>query len=412
MIVLAELQPYDPVAATRKTLRAASANDDRVTGLNSLSWIPAISGEPAIGIRLFKGDFDGNASPTAGSIDIQIDKFVRPHLEVNARKFDWSAAPVKLWAGVAGQAWPWTQVGEAIVDSFEAEGNTVALRLKANEEPFDANVLTLKYAGTGGVEGPTDLKGKDKPFLLGRCFNAEPVLIDAVNNVYQFSGYGPIQAVSKLYERGSEFPAPLADYASYAALIAATVPSAQWATCLASGLIRLGAPAYGVITGDVDGDTQGGTWRRKTGEIILRLLSNAAISSGIIETASFTALDTALVGLSNQGRIGAYITAQDSVLSLAASLAAPCNAQVGVSLLGKIFASRAVVGAPSIGSGRAAAPKAPRDALRRAIGACSLFHSWSSATARSWRVHSDDEIAGFDSRPTDGGILSRRRISC
>jgi hypothetical protein len=87
MIILAELQPLDTTAGVRKTLRASSANDPLVTGLNSVIWRPAISEEASIGIRLFKGDFDGEAAPTGGSISIQIDQWL--HIEANARKFLW-----------------------------------------------------------------------------------------------------------------------------------------------------------------------------------------------------------------------------------------------------------------------------------------------------------------------------------
>lgn len=399
MIVLAELQPLDPVLGTRKTLRACSANDPRVTGLNDLIWKPAISGEPTIGIRLFKGDFDGTSAPSGGSLNIQIDQFERASIEPNVRRFVWAGASVKLWAGNAGDAWPWTQVFEGSVSSFDAEGNQVRLQTKSNQEPFDVDALSLKYAGTGGIEGGVDLKDKPKPFLLGRCFSVEPVLINAVDNVYQVSGYGQIEAVTKLYERASDFGTSSGDHASYAALVAATIPAGSWATCLASGLIRLGAPAYGLITADVDGDKAGGTWRRKTGEIILRIADNAGVSSAVIEAASFTAIDTALSGLPNQGRIGIYITDQTSVLDIASRLAAPCNAQVGVSLLGKMFASRISIGVPSmtLDAQQRQLPRVVSSVEQSVSPPYSLIEM---GYALCWRVHSEDEIAAADLSPT------------
>lgn len=394
MIVLAELQPYDPVAATRKTLRATNANDSSVTGLNSVAWQPAITSKPVqVAIALFKGDFDGKASASGGTLDINIAKFERADLEPNVRRFNWSAAPVKLYAGTLGQAWPWTQFAELVVDSFTAAANTVSLRLKVNEEPFAANVLTATYAGTGGVEGPVDLKGKPKPFLLGRCSNVEPVLIDAVNNVYQVHGYGTIEAVTKLYERGSEFPAASGDHADYAALVAATIANGAWATCKASGLIRLGAPAYGVITADVDGDKAGGTWRRKPGEIMLRLMDNAGVTSGLIETSAFTGLDTALTTLlTNDGRMGIYLTDQESVLDVVSRIAAPCNAQCGVSLLGKIFVVRVAVGSPTM-TLDAQQRQLPRVTSSTEQSTSPPYSFMEMGYDRSWRVHTEDEIA-------------------
>ena len=392
MIVLAELTPLNPVTGLRETLRASSANDSKVTGLNDLIWQPAISVPPILGIRLFKGDFDGTIAPSGGSITIQIDRYMRTNPA--ARGFIWQGARIKLWAGNLGQAWPWTQVFEGVVDgdSFTAQGNKVSLNVKSDISPFEKDALTLKYLGTGGIEGGEGLKGQVKPFLLGRCSNVEPVLIDAVNNVYQFSGYGPIQAVNTLYERGSAFPVSSGNHATYAALVAASVPNGGWATCINSGLIRLGAPQYGVITGDVDGDSFGGTWRRKTGEIVQRIASNAGISGALIDTASWNALDTALSSLPNQGRIGYFMDSQRSVLDVAAALAAPCNAQTGVSLLGKLFACRMVIGAGSLVLD-AQQRQLPRVTSSEESGVSPPFSYMQFGYDKAWRVHTSDEIA-------------------
>lgn len=391
MIVLAELSPLDTVAGSRKLLRASSANDPTVTGLDNQTWRPAISDEAEIGIRLFKGDFDGEASPTSGSLSIQIDQWLT--IEPGVRRFVWQGAPIRLYAGVSGQAWPWATVFEGTVDQFSAEANTVKLTAKVNTEPFDADVLTVKYAGTGGAEGDANLKDKVKPFLLGRCFNVEPILINAVDNVLQFSGYGAIQSVAVLYERGSEFGPSLGNYANYAALVGAIIPPGQWATCLSQGMIRLGAPPFGVITGDVDGDNVGGTWWRKTGEIIQRIASNSGVSGSLIESASFTALDTALSGLTNQGRIGVFIDSQATVLETASRLAAPCNAQVGVSLLGKMFVGRIAIGSPTM-TLDAQQRQLPRVVSSVETSVSPPFSYIEMGYARSWRVHTEDEIAG------------------
>jgi hypothetical protein len=402
MIVLAELTPLDPILGTRTTLRATTANNRKITGLNDFVWHPAISAPPSIGIRLFKGDFDGAAAPNGGSLSIQIDRFIRTH--PNARRLIWQGARVKLWAGEIGQAWPWPQVYEGLVDgdNFTADGNQVKLNIKSDPSPFEKDALTLKYLGTGTAEGGDSLKGQPKPFLLGRCSNVEPVLINADYNVYQFSGYGPIQAVNVLYERGSPFPASTGDYASYAALVGAGIPNGGWGTCLALGLIRLGAPQYGVITGDVDGDKFGGTWRRKTGEIVQRIASNAGVSASV-DAASWNALDTALAGLANQGRIGYFLNGQKSVMDCASELAAPCNAQAGVSLLGKLFTCRIVIGAGTL-TLDAQQRQLPRVVSCEESGVSPPYSYIQFGYDRAWRVHSADEIA-FVAPPEPGATV-------
>jgi hypothetical protein len=386
MQILAELTPLNASSGSRVTLRAASADDRRITGLNGVEWWPAILEASPLGINLFDGDFSSDIDVGAMSLTVLTDKLAR--LDTAARGYRWPGAGVKIYAGNAGDTWPWTQWLEGKVDGFDAEANRLRLRIKVNTEPFDTNVLTSSYAGTGGAEGGSDLKNKVKPWLFGRALNVEPVLIDATNSVYQFSAYGPIQAVGALYERASDFGAAVGDYASYAALVAATIPAGRWGTCLAAGMIRLGAPAYGVITGDVDGDKPSGTWIRKTGAIINRIAANAGISSGLIDSASLAALDTAV-----PYNINLYLDEQATVIEVARRLARPCNAQVGISWLGKMFATRVSIAGTAAVTLDAQGRQKPGVLSSVESDVSPPYWRVEFGAQRSWRVHSFDEIA-------------------
>lgn len=398
--ILAELTPLDTVAGTRVTLRAASSDDPQITGLNDQRWWPAIpsDGMPTLTMRLFDGDFTSDVDTGGASFAVLIDKLAR--LDANARRFLWAGAGVKLWAGESGAAWgAWTQIFDGKVERFSAEANRVGLQARVNTEPFEKPVLIATYAGTGGIEGGADLKNKPKPWVFGRALNVEPVLIDAVNSVFQFSAYGPIQAINALYERASDFGASIGDYASYAALVAATIPRGRWGTCLASGLVRLGAPPYGVVTGDVDGDKPSGIWLRKTGEIISRIATNAGISSGLIDSASLAALDAAV-----PYNVNIVVDEQASVLDLARRLAKPCNAQAGISLLGKLFAVRVAIGSPALtldAQGR----RLPAVISSAEADVSPPYWRIEMAAQRSWRVHTYDEIA------TEAALVDRGAYS-
>lgn len=393
MHILAEFTPWDPVGATRPTVRAASVQDRRVTGLNGVKWWPAITVKPSLSMRLFDGDFSSDVEPGDVSITLLVDKLVKA--DANAGRYRWAGAKMTLYAGNLGDAWPWTTVFQGLVTRFEADGNRLKLSGSVDSEPFATNALTATYAGTGLAEGGADLKNTPKPWLFGRCSNCEPVLINSVDNVYQFSGYGPIQAVNVLYERANDFGAAVGDYASYAALVAATIRPGQWGTCLALGLIRLGAPAFGVITADVDGDKPSGTWLRKTGEIVQRIASNAGVSGGLVDATSWNALDAALVTLlPSDGRIGFYLTEQTSVIDVARRLARPCNAQAGISWLGKLFAVRVAIGTPAItldAQGR----RLPGVSSSIEVDVSPPYWRIEMGAERSWRVHTYDEIATY-----------------
>jgi hypothetical protein len=387
MLILAELTPLDTSTGNRITLRAASSDDRKITNLNGVRWWPAIKETPVLTIKLFDGDFSSETDVGTAALTLLTDKLAR--LDANARRYLWAGAGVTIYAGNSGDAWPWTTWFTGTVDSFKADANRLQITAKVNIEPFQKPALTLTYAGTGGIEGGADLKGKPKPWLFGHALNVEPVLIDSINSVFQFSAYGPIQAINNLYERASDFGASVGDFATYTTLVAATIPAGRWGTCLASGLIRLGAPQYGVITGDVDGDKPS-TWLRKTGEIINRIATNAGVSGTLIDSASLTALDTAL-----PYNINLYLTDQTTVLDLVRRLARPCNAQAAISWLGKLFVTRVAIGSPALtldAQGR----RKPGVIASSESDVSPPYWRLQMGAQRAWRVHTFDEIASAD----------------
>ncbi|WP_143023277.1 hypothetical protein [Sphingomonas sp. NFR15] len=243
------------------------------------------------------------------------------------------------------------------------------------------------YAGTGGIEGEDSLKGKFKPWVFGRASNVEPVQIDSINYVFQFSAYGPIKAVNALFERGADLGPSLGDAPTLAALLAANVPEGKWATCLALGLVRLGAPPAGLITADVDGDSPaGGQWIRRTGAIIRRVALRAGIDAANLAL-SIAGLDQAV-----DRAVNVVLTEQETVLALAARLALPCNAQAGVSWLGQLFVTRIALGNASVtldAQGRQLPP-----VLKSTENEVSPpYKRIQMGGARNWRVQTFDEIA-------------------
>ena len=255
MVVLVEVQPL--ISGSRTTIRACSTQDRRFTGLGDERWWPAIpfEGMPTLGIRLFEGDFTSDVDPGGATLSLLMNRLEK--LNANIDGANWAGAPITIYHGTDPAAWPWDELFNGKVEQFEIAEEKIKLTAKVDQSPFEIDALTATYAGTTGAEGPADLKGRVKPWVFGVAKNVEPVLIDPTDNVYQFSAYGEIEAVDTLYERGSAFAASVGDYADYAALVAASIPEGRFGTCLAEGMVRLGAPAYGVITGDVQGDIGG-----------------------------------------------------------------------------------------------------------------------------------------------------------
>ena len=88
---------------------------------------------------------------------------------------------------------------------------------------LDKPLLTT-FAGTTGAEGPAALKGQVKPLALGAPRYVSGTLIDSINSVFQVSGYGAVNGFEAALEKLARYNAPTGDFASYAALVAATIP--------------------------------------------------------------------------------------------------------------------------------------------------------------------------------------------
>lgn len=383
---VAIISPLDPSTGSRVTIRVASANDRRVTGLNSLTWEPAITSPPVLSITLFNGDFI--AAVDAGEAKLPLAMETIKKTWPAADTYIWTGAPVEIYAEEIGTAWPWTKRFAGRVTSLARDAQKLSLTAKVDQEALSANVLTATYAGTGGAEGGLDLKGKVKPLLIGRAQNVQPVLIDADNSVYQFSGYGPIEAVATLYERGSDFYSGVGDYASYALLVAATIPPGSWGTCLAQGMVRLGAPQYGVITGDVWGHKIGSATPRLTGAVIQALATIAGVSGTYIDSASLSAMDTAV-----PYPINFALEEQATFADAARRLALPCGYQSGIGLTGLYFVTKADLSATPALTMNARGSTSPQVAVSSEAEVSPPYYKTIMGAARSWRVHSADEIS-------------------
>lgn len=382
--VLATLQPLDKSDGSRPVLRVCNTNDRDVNGYDSQQWWPAIARAPAISIDLFDGTFSHDIAVAAGGMQLRLD--VLRQADADSPAYVWSKAPVEIfvWDEDAGTA---SSLMTARVERMESANELVNLTFQVDIEPFETDVLTAQYAGTGGAEGGADLTGRLKPWVFGRAKNVEPVLIDATNNVWQVSGYGAVNDIPTVYERGSAFGASEGDEADYAALVAASIPEGSWATCLAEGMFRLGAPAYGLITADVEGDAADTTYRQRTGAILQYIASELGISSSLIDATSFNALDTA-----RAYDVNIYLTEQTSFLDLARRMVRPLNAVAGIGFDGVMFVSTVGFDTSTVtfdAQGRewppvaAIAEQPVRPPYKRIM----------MGADRCWRVHGGDEIA-------------------
>lgn len=388
MHVLIEIQPLNKSTGAREAVRVSSAQDRRITGLSGSVWVPALLQPPVLTIRLFDGDFSSAVDPGSATFTINLTEVVKTY--PNVADYLWAGAPVSVYAEEPGTAWPWARRFVGKIRRFEKTAKRLQLAAEVDTAALEKDVLYLKYAGTTGLEGGADLKDRPRPWVWGHVKGIEPIQIDIDNSVFQVSGYGPIGGIPALYERGANFGDSMGDYADYAALVAATIPPGRWATCLAQGLFRLGAPPFGVITADVQGHKVGGSVPRRTGFIIRAIAAALGIPNDSIDADSLNALDTAV-----PRNVNIYLTEQEEFIDLAQRLCLPCNAYSGMSWTGKFFAVRPVFGSSAMtlhGQGRAD----PQVIDMAEGGVNPPFKKTVFGADRCWRVHTTTDIAYQD----------------
>lgn len=384
MTTLAILQPIDPGTGSRVTLRVCSSQAREATGASGERWIPAMVVQPVLTMALFDGDFTSAVSPAQSRIVLRLEALKDAGGFDRAARFDWSGAPVTLYRLEAGAP---ALLAEMRVRTFGSEAGALALDLSVDSEWADAEVLFRRYAGTTGAEGIADLKDRLKPWAFGRCRNVEGVQIDLVDNVFQVSGYGPVSAISAVYERGASFGSSLGDFPNYAALVAANIPEGRWGTCLAEGMFRLGAPPAGVITCDVDGDSTSGFLRR-TGAIISEIARRLGLEARV-NAASLAALDVDV-----PRNVNILITEQTTLIDLAQAMVAPCNAVAALALDSRLVVPRITFGSAQLVLDAQGRQMPPVLGMARQ-NSSPPYSEIRMGAARSWRVHTFDEIAFF-----------------
>lgn len=336
--VLVQIDGYDPVAGAAVSLYASNSDDERVCGLNGQLWYPVLARLPQLRYDLFDGAFTARIETPSSALALGTEAWP------NFGRYTLADARLRIWTGEPGDAWG------AYVLRFD--GRVTAQPRVANgaaDIPFavddrwlDAPLLTT-YAGTGGAEGDAAWKGQPKPLAIGAPRYVPARMIDSVNNVVQLSAYGAIEDVEYAMERLQRFGASAGDFASYAALVAATIAPGSWATSKAAGLVRHGAPPAGRLSYQVKGDKGGPDgWVRKPGAVIKRLALLAG-GAGKVDTASLAALD-----ISRPWNISLYAGQQITARDLIQRIAASVNAVAGVDWVGKLFVAPVAIGASSL----------------------------------------------------------------
>jgi hypothetical protein len=327
-ITAVEITAYDPALPGTRVLYFSTGR--LVTGPSdtpALTWFD----DRGIEVPNFERRAFGNARVTSGGTAtsgvLQLaaaDQALAGLLDLGL-----DGRSIVIRQGYEGDAYPagWTTWLAGTVETIEMGQDIATLRISDRTALLDLPLQENRYAGSNsgiplaGVEGVAgDIKGLEKPLCWGKCPQVPAVLVNTYYRTYQIHD-GAVQAIDAVYDRGAAITFG-ANHGNVAALHAATVAAGTYDTCLALGLFRLGDIAVGRVTADVRGDASGTGYVDRAGAVMRRVLeAKCGIPTGEIDTASFTALDTAApyeLGIF----IGAATTRRAVIDQLAASVGA------------------------------------------------------------------------------------------
>lgn len=246
--------------------------------------------------------FDG-VTTTWGHVElINADGFYDDLIQ----RFTADGRRIRLKAGLLGQAYgSFFTLFDGVVKNWHVDEDVLRLEIRDNAYRLEVPASATLYAGTGGLEGGDDLRGKRRPLLFGETANLGPPLLVPSLLVYQVHARA-MAAVLAVYDRGVALTFAR-DYPSSIALMGAStgavgsgadIEAGRYATCLAEGLFRIGGSPVGQVTCDARGDAVGG-YVATTAGLVRRLLSLVAGAAVPTIDGTFTALDasqSAVVG--------------------------------------------------------------------------------------------------------------------
>lgn len=215
--------------------------------------------------------------------------------------------PLRIF-GIDTVGSPWasrTVIFNGTMDQIEVTWSTATIRIRDRLAELRKPIQDLKYAGTtiaGGMneaEGKADdLKDRLKPMLWGTARNIPAVLANAFDRIYQVSS-GALFGIQAVRDRG----VPLTfgtNHATITALRTATIAGGQYHTCLALGLLRVGARPAGDLTVDA---TEGVAGQRTASAIVQRILA----AGGLVADADFSAADFTALHAAAPQEVGIWI---------------------------------------------------------------------------------------------------------
>lgn len=300
-VILVEAQPAIVATGGAVTVRLAGGGGTKpydYSGQND--WRAGIAALPTMiaSLEYRGGEFPQGSVPSAVAIDWQGSSRA---LLATLASYLWTDAAITVRYGPEG-ALPPVLISGKVLDA-KAENGRLTIALADPAASLKKPLLTARFAGTGGLEGPIEWDGLIRKRIWGRVWNLAGEPIDKANNIYCFADpLRPIQAFDAVRDKGANAAALTtlawqgSAAATFTALQAASAPAGGGVVCPSIACVKWWTQPAGDLCADLRGEVGAG-YVETTASIAERLvaaLGGPAFAAGTVAAAN--AARTAPVG--------------------------------------------------------------------------------------------------------------------
>jgi hypothetical protein len=262
-IILVEAWPRRIADGVAEPVRLAGGGSAKPYRYNNQRWLAGIAALPTIIAGLsFDGDNLG-AGAIPQALEFSWASTRASDLTNLASGYLWPDAAVTIRVGPEGALPPVVLTGK-VVDASSADGQ-LRIVLADPAAALRLPVLTERFAGTDGLEGPEEWKGRIKRRAWGRVWNVEGEPINPANNIYCFADpRRPIASIDTVRDSGAPAAAltsiawqGTAD-ATWAALLAAVAPQGGGVVAPSIACVKWWTEPAGTLTADLRGEISTG----------------------------------------------------------------------------------------------------------------------------------------------------------
>ena len=261
--VLVEATPWDPATGAAVPVRLAGGGRLHYTHKGFSDWLAGVAALPKVTTALDfdDGGFGAGAIPQAAAVAFAPSQ---PGALERLARLVWTKAPVTISTGDDEAVPPvWTVSLAGTVAGYAIAGGTFSFTLSDMATPLSKPLAPLTFAGTGGVEGVAEAKGRVKRRSFGRVFNVEGRVLDKAANVFEFGDPArPIASFAAVRDRGRPgglviVPAQSTPAGTLAALVAAAAPQGGAAVAPSIACAKWWTVPAGPLTADLVGEVVG-----------------------------------------------------------------------------------------------------------------------------------------------------------